>query len=103
MDHTVYCLSSVLRRPSVVALALADLAAEEPIDEHDIAEDDRQERERADQHEALARGRGRGLPDGERGRDEIGKDRDHEAEIAEQEERDRGQEGQRLASLIEPA
>ena len=49
----------------VVALAFAHLAAEQPVDEPDIAEDDGQEQERAEQHEDLARRHGRSVPNGE--------------------------------------
>ncbi len=73
----------------VVAFALAHLAAEHPIDEHHIAEDDRQQRHGRRPGGTLARGCGGGLPDGQRGRNEIGKCRDHQAEIAEQEQQDR--------------
>ena len=46
----------------MIALALAHFPAEHPIDEHDVAEDDRQQRDGADQHEQLARRRGREVP-----------------------------------------
>src|SRR5258705_5886418 len=94
---------SLFRRPSMIALALAHLAAEDPIDEYDVAENDRQQDQRPGQHEELARGCGGGLPERQRWRHEIGKGRDHEAEIAEQEQHDRCEKGEYLAALLERA
>src|SRR6516162_6015668 len=82
---------------SVIAFAFAHLAVEEPVDEADVAENDRQQHQRAQQHEDLARRNGRGLPHRQRRRHEVRESRNHEAEIAEQEQRDRSQERQRFA------
>src|SRR4029077_2531586 len=84
---------SLFRRPSMIALALAHLAAEDPIDEYDVAENDRQQDQRPGQHEQLARGYGGGLPERQRRRHEIGKGRDHETEVAEQGQHDRWHKG----------
>src|SRR5262249_41569196 len=70
-------------RASVIALAGAQLAAKEPVDECVIEQDDRQQDRGANQGEYLARRRRRGLPHGERWRHQVGIGRDHQAEIAE--------------------
>src|SRR5262249_7951591 len=88
---------------SVIALALAHLAAKDPIDKHHIDEDQRQERRGPEQHEDLARRMRSGLPDRERRRHQIREARDHEAQVAEQEQRDRGDERQQPAPGFERA
>src|SRR5262245_40966985 len=82
---------------------MADLAAEDPEYEYKIPEDDRQQYQRSDQHEQLASRRRRGVPDRKRRRHQIRKYRDHDAEVAEQEQRDRREERRYLASGLEPA
>ena len=88
---------------SVIAFAFAHFAAEHPVNENHVAEDDRQQEHRADQHEDLARRRGRGLPDRERGRHQIRIARNHEPEIAEQEKRDARDKRQDVAPLLDPS
>ena len=61
------------RAHSMIPFAFLHLAAEQVIDEARIDQDDRQQRQRADQHEDLARRRGGGIPDRDRGRHEIGR------------------------------
>ena len=46
----------------MIALALADFAAEQPIGQRGVAEDQRQQDDRANQHEELARRRGGRVP-----------------------------------------
>src|ERR1700730_1283279 len=50
-------------RVSMISLALAQLSAEGPVHENHITKNDRQQNQRAHQHEYLGRGSGRRLPD----------------------------------------
>src|SRR5262249_13464560 len=86
---------------SVIAFARLHLATEQPVHQHGVGERERQEHQGAEQHEDLARRHGRGLPDRDRGRHEVGKPGDHETEIAEQKHRYRRDERTHLAAALE--
>jgi hypothetical protein len=72
----------------MIPLALAQLSAENPVDENRVAKNDRQHHQRSDQHEDMGcRRRGR-LPNRQRRRNDIGQIRDQKSEIAQQEKSD---------------
>src|SRR5258708_2467932 len=87
---------------SMIAFALAQLSAEDPVDENHVTENDRQQHQRSHQHEDLRRRRGRRLPYRQRRWNEIGEIRDQKPEIAQQEQRDGREEREDLASALEP-
>src|ERR1700730_7072820 len=90
------------RLSSMVAFALAQLSAEDPVDENHVAENDRQQHQRSHQHEDLRRRRRRRLPDRQGWWDEVRKIRDQKPEIAQQEQRDGREEWKGLAASLEP-
>src|SRR5262245_6937859 len=91
------------RAGSVIALAGAHAPAENPIHHGGIAQDDRKQDERADEQEGLRGGPRGGVPDRERGRNEVREGGNRQPEIAEQEQHDRGNEWPRARSLVEPS
>src|SRR6266566_5848751 len=88
---------------SMISFALAQLSAENPIDENRVAENDRQHHQRAHQHEDMGCGRRGRLPNRQRRWNDIGEIRDQESEIAQQEKSDGCEERQRLASALDRA
>src|SRR6202047_5428735 len=87
---------------SMIAFALAQLSAEDPVDENHVTENDRQQHQRSHQHEDLRRRRGCGLPYRQRRWNEIGEIRDQKPEVAQQEQRDGREERENVASGLEP-
>src|SRR3546814_13015277 len=86
--------------PSMVAVR-ADLAAEHPIGPAGIGQDHRQDDDDADEHEDLALRWCRRLPDRHRARDDIGIEAHPQPDEAEEEDRQRHQEGQPLTAAPE--
>src|SRR3979411_510548 len=90
------------RLSSMIAFALAQLSAEDPVDENHVTENDRQQHQRSHQHEDLRRRRGCGLPYRQRRGNEIGESRDQQPAIAQTEQSNGREEREDLASGLEP-
>jgi hypothetical protein len=66
----------------MIAFALAQHSAEDPIDENHIAENDRQHHERAHQHKDVGRGRRRRLPNRQQRWNDIREIRDQQPKMS---------------------
>src|SRR5579871_181045 len=75
------CLSSM-----VALVAVAYFSAEHPVRQPRVGKNDRQDDQHPDQHENLARARGRSGPDAEGGRHDVRKDADQQAAVAEKDD-----------------
>src|SRR3984893_9985963 len=96
--------SALARLSSMIALvAVPHFAAEHPVRQRRVGKNDWQDDHRTDEHENLARARCRGSPDAQGGRNDVRKDADQQATVAEKDDGFHQDERARLVAGIRRA